>query len=34
MDLGDPDPSKHRTKFDGPDDIIDFFHNGDGMRRD
>ena len=34
MDLGDPDPSNHRTKFDGPDDIADFFRNDDNMRRD
>jgi hypothetical protein len=34
MDLGHPDPSEHRTKFEGPDDIADFFHNGDNMRRD
>lgn len=34
MNLGDPDPSTHRTKFDGADDIADFFHNDDGMRRD
>jgi hypothetical protein len=25
LDLGDPDPSNHRTGFNGPDDIIDFF---------
>jgi hypothetical protein len=25
LDLGDPDPSNHRTGFDGADDIIDFF---------
>jgi len=25
LDLGDPDPSNHRTRFNGPDDIIDFF---------
>jgi hypothetical protein len=25
MDLGDPDPSNHRTGFNGADDIIDFF---------
>ena len=25
MDLGDPDPSNHRSRFDGADDIIDFF---------
>jgi hypothetical protein len=34
MDLGNPDPSEHRTRFDGPDDIADFFRNDDGMRRD
>ena len=34
MDLGNPDPSSHRTQFNGPDDIADFFRNGDGMRRD
>lgn len=25
LDLGDPDPSNHKTRFDGPDDILDFF---------
>jgi len=25
LDIGDPDPSNHRTGFNGPDDIIDFF---------
>ena len=25
LDLGDPDPSNHRTRFNSPDDIIDFF---------
>ncbi|UNH61281.1 hypothetical protein SSZBM1_164 [Synechococcus phage S-SZBM1] len=25
MDIGDPDPSNHRTGFQGADDIIDFF---------
>lgn len=25
MGLGDPDPSKHRTKFDGAEDIKDWF---------
>lgn len=34
LDLGNPDPREHRTNFDSPDDIADFFHNGDGMRRD
>lgn len=26
MDLGDPDPSNHKTNFDGADDIVDWFH--------
>lgn len=34
LDLGNPDPREHRTRFDGADDIADFFHNDDGMRRD
>lgn len=34
LDLGNPDPREHRTQFDGADDIADFFHNDDGMRRD
>ena len=25
LDLGDPDPSNHRTGFNGPDDIVDWF---------
>jgi len=25
MDLGDPDPRNHRSRFDGADDIIDWF---------
>jgi hypothetical protein len=25
LDLGDPDPSNHKTGFDSVDDIIDFF---------
>ena len=25
LDLGDPDPSNHRTGFNGVDDIVDFF---------
>jgi len=25
LDLGDPDPSNHRSRFNGVDDIIDFF---------
>ena len=25
MDLGDPDPSNHRTEFSGPDDIAEWF---------
>lgn len=34
LDLGNPDPSEHRTRFDGADDIADFFRNDDNMRRD
>jgi hypothetical protein len=34
MDLGHPDPSEHRTGFEGADDIADFFKNDDDMRRD
>lgn len=34
MDLGYPDPSEHRTGFEGADDIADFFKNNDDMRRD
>ena len=33
LDLGHPDPSQHRTSFDGPDDIANFFHN-DNKRPD
>jgi len=25
MDLGDPDPSNHRTRFDNADEIVDWF---------
>jgi hypothetical protein len=25
LDLGDPDPSNHRTGFNSPDDIVDWF---------
>jgi len=34
LDLGHPDPSEHRTRFDSADDIADFFKNDDNMRRD
>ena len=34
LDLGDPDPSNHRTGFDSADDIADCFRNDDEMRRD
>lgn len=34
LDLGHPDPTEHRNRFEGADDIADFFHNDDGMRRD
>ena len=27
MDLGHPDPSNHRTGFDGADDIMDWFRH-------
>ena len=34
LDLGFVDPSDHRTSFNSPEDIADFFHNDDNMRRD
>lgn len=34
LDLGDPDPSNHRTRFNGADDIADFFKNDDDIRPD
>ena len=34
LDLGNPDPTEHRNRFESADDIADFFHNDDGMRRD
>ena len=34
LDLGHPDPSEHRTRFESADDIVDFFHNEDGIGRD
>jgi hypothetical protein len=37
LDLGHPDPSSHRTGFNGVDDIIDFFsrdNEGDWRTRD
>jgi hypothetical protein len=34
LDLGDPDPSNHRNRFNSVDDIADFFRNDDEMRRD
>lgn len=33
LDLGDPDVSNHKTKFDGPDDIANWFHNPNPDRR-
>ena len=27
LDLGHPDPTEHRTRFNGADDIADFFRN-------
>ena len=34
LDLGNPDPSSHLTSSNNIDDIVDFFHNDDEMRRD
>ncbi len=37
LDLGDPDPSNHRSRFDSADDIVDFFsrdNEGDWKQRD
>lgn len=34
LDLGNPDPSSHLTGSNNIDDIVDFFHNDDEMRRD
>ena len=32
LDLGHPDPTEHRTRFNGADDIADFFRNEEEMR--
>jgi hypothetical protein len=29
LDLGDPDPTRHKTKFNSPDEIVDFFKRDD-----
>lgn len=29
LDLGDPDPTNHRTRFNGVDDIVDWFRRDD-----
>ena len=29
LDLGDPDPSNHRTRFDSVDEIVDWFRRDD-----
>ena len=37
MDLGDPDPNNHRTGFDGPEDIVQWFsqeETDDWLQRD
>ena len=37
LDLGDPDPSNHRSRFESADDIIDFFsrdNEGDWKQMD
>lgn len=32
LDLGDPDPSNHRTGFDSPEDIANWFSRTDNER--
>ena len=37
MDIGDPDPNNHRTGFDGPEDIVQWFSQektDDWLQRD
>jgi hypothetical protein len=34
LNIGDPDPSNHRSQFDGPDDLGDFFRAPSWTRRD
>lgn len=34
MNLGDPDPSNHRSEFDGPEDLGGFFRAPHWTRRD
>lgn len=37
LDLGDPDPSNHRTEFSSPDEIAEWFHRDESdewRRRD
>lgn len=34
LNLGDPDPSNHKTQFDGPDDLGGFFRAPYWARRD
>ena len=34
LDLGDLDPTNHKTGFNSADDIADWFRNDDEMRRD
>ena len=29
LDLGDPDPTRHKTSFNSPDEIVDFFKRED-----
>jgi hypothetical protein len=29
LDLGDPDPTRHKTEFNSPDEIVDFFKRDD-----
>lgn len=34
LNIGDPDPSRHRSNFDGPEDLGDFFKAPYWTRRD
>lgn len=34
LDLGDPDIQNHRTSFNGPDDIVDWFKRNDLTNED
>jgi hypothetical protein len=34
LDLGSPDPTRHKTGFNSVDDIVDFFSEGDDKPED